>query len=125
MIYNTFRMRATETFLINQTGCAVFDICSQTQLYQEETMVRILKAAREMTGILHVYGLIDVETISLLRSIALQYSTLKILFSCNEKDILNEITTYMNCVKLTDDAKYNLLTAMVNSEFIYFKDQEC
>ena len=99
--------------MINQTGCAVFDICSQTQLYQEETMVRILKAAREMTGILHVYGLIDVETISLLRSIALQYSTLKILFSCNEKDILNEITTYMNCVKLTDDAKYNLLTAMV------------
>ena len=32
-------MRATETFLTNQTGCAVFDICSQTQLYQEETMV--------------------------------------------------------------------------------------
>ena len=65
-----------------------------------------------MTGILHVYGEVDVQTISLLRSIASQYSTLKILFSCNEKVILNEITTYMNCVKLADDDKYNLLTAM-------------
>ena len=74
--------------------------------------VRILKAAREMTGILHVYGLVDVQTISLLRSIALQFSTLKILFSCNDQEILNEITTYMNCVKLADDDKYNLLTAM-------------
>ena len=65
-----------------------------------------------MTGILHVYGEVNVQTISLLRSIASQYSTLKILFSCNEKVILNEITTYMNCVKLADDDKYNLLTAM-------------
>ena len=111
---NTVRrtLRAAEAFLTNQTGCTLYDICAETQLFVEGTLKRILQASKESTGILHVYGAVNVKTISLLRNIACEYPTLKILFSCNDKNILSEITSYMNCVKVKDDPSYNFLTAL-------------
>ncbi len=111
---NTVRraLRATATFLASQTGCVVYDICALTQLHVNDTLQKILRLAKGATGILHISGRIDVRTIHLLRNIAHEYPTLKILFSCNDKSLLNEIDTRMNCVKLKDDEMYNLLTAM-------------
>ena len=111
---NTIRraIRATENFLRNQTGCTIYDVCAQTQLYDQHSLKRILRASNECTGVLHIYGEVSLQTISLLRNIACEYPTLKVLFSCNDKLILNQITTMMNCVKFEDDIQYNFLTCM-------------
>ena len=114
---NTVRraLRATENFLKNQvnppffrslkkiytfvklqTGCTIYDVCAQTQLNDGFTLKEILRAANEYTGVLHIYGDVSIGTISLLRNISCEYPTLKVLFSCNDKLILNQITTMMN-----------------------------
>lgn len=111
---NTIRraLRATENFLKSQTGCTIYDVCAQTQLHDRHTLKRILRASNEFTGVLHIYGEVSTKTIGLLRNIACEYPTLKVLFSCNDTLILNQITTMMNCVKLEDDHQYNFLTCM-------------
>ena len=111
---NTIRraLRATENFLKSQTGCTIYDVCAQTQLHDRHTLKRILRASNEFTGVLHICGEVSIKTIGLLRNIACEYPTLKVLFSCNDTLILNQITTMMNCVKLEDDHQYNFLTCM-------------
>ena len=70
---NTIRrtVRATQTFLHNQTGCVVYDVCAKTQLNDGTTLPLILKAAKESTGLINIYGSVSVETMSLLRTLVL------------------------------------------------------
>jgi hypothetical protein len=111
---NTVRrtLRATASFLHNQTGCIVYEICGQTQLGCRSTLDRILEGAKESTGVLHVYGTVAVEKISMFRTIAQEYTTLKIMFSCNDEKILKLLDKHVNCIHLKSDPKYDMLTSI-------------
>ena len=111
---NTIRrtVRATQTFLHNQTGCVIYDVCAMTQLHDKFTLPLILKAAKESTGLMNIYGAVEVDTMSLLRTLVLEYPTLKVVFKSNDLSILKAIDKYVNCVLLKDDPQYNMLTAM-------------
>ncbi len=111
---NTIRrsLRAALSFLHNQTGCMIYEVCAKTQIEDGKTMQRILTEAKDRTGVLHVYGHVPAHLMSWLRTIAMEFSTLKVLFSCNDKAILNQLQAYINCVIITTDTKYDMLTAI-------------
>ena len=111
---NTIRrtIRATQSFLHSQTGCVVYDVCAKTQLHDGATLPLILKAAKESTGLINIYGSVSAQTMSLLRTLTLEYTTLKVVFRCTDRSVLNVIDKYVNCVNLHDDSQYNMMTAL-------------
>ena len=107
---NTIRraLRATENFLKSQTGCTIYDVCAQTQLGDQQTLKRILRASNECTGVLHIYGQVSIKTIGLLRNIACEYPTLKVLL-CFEW-VMAQHGTALHCVLLSRAASWPIIT---------------
>ncbi len=43
-------LRAAQSFLHNQTGCSIYEVCAKTQIEDGKTMQRILTEAKDRTG---------------------------------------------------------------------------
>ena len=91
---------AMENYMSQQTGCKIFRVCARTQLNDQELVLQIFENAKQSTGIFHVWGDVPLAKINTLRTVAAEFPTLKVVFSCTEQPVLSRIDRDVHCLFL-------------------------
>ena len=61
---------------------------------------QVFESAKQSTGIFHVWGDVPLAQINTLRTVAAEFPTLKVVFSCMDQAVLSRIDRDVHCLFL-------------------------